>query len=184
MHFTKGISGHLIIVGKRYPHRFNWGETGTGIILWMRPANELRRYIVTSSLNWWAHAQNDPCGTRLDLLFSFRTWNIWPFWIYVRHFLCIWAVGKSQTELALSRLWEILRKDILCDNIPPPPPPNHTHTLRYVLTRMGFGIIFRTFSVPWIQPILHLDFVLLSLAYFDVKVLILWTAAPLNCSCT
>ena len=27
----------------------------TGIILWMRPANERRRYIVTSSLIGWAH---------------------------------------------------------------------------------------------------------------------------------
>ena len=31
------------------------------IILWMRPANERRRYIVTSSLIGWAHPQNDPC---------------------------------------------------------------------------------------------------------------------------
>ena len=31
------------------------------IIFWMRPANERRRYIVTSSLIGWAHAQNDPC---------------------------------------------------------------------------------------------------------------------------
>ena len=32
----------------------------SGIILWMRPANERRRYIVTSSLIGWAHTQNDP----------------------------------------------------------------------------------------------------------------------------
>ena len=31
-----------------------------GIILCMRPANERRRYIVTSSLIGWAHTQNDP----------------------------------------------------------------------------------------------------------------------------
>ena len=31
-----------------------------GIILCMRPDNERRRYIVTSSLIGWAHAQNDP----------------------------------------------------------------------------------------------------------------------------
>ena len=30
-----------------------------GIILCMRPANERRRYKVTSSLIGWAHAQND-----------------------------------------------------------------------------------------------------------------------------
>ena len=33
----------------------------SGIILCMRPANERRRYIVTSSLIGWAHTQNDPC---------------------------------------------------------------------------------------------------------------------------
>ena len=33
----------------------------SGIILWMRPANERRRYIVTSALIGWAHTQNDPC---------------------------------------------------------------------------------------------------------------------------
>ena len=35
--------------------------TLSGIILWMRPANERRRYIVTSSLISWAHTQNGPC---------------------------------------------------------------------------------------------------------------------------
>ena len=29
----------------------------------MRPANERRRYIVTSSLIGWVHTQNDPCST-------------------------------------------------------------------------------------------------------------------------
>ena len=33
-----------------------------GIILCMCPANERRRYIVTSSLIGWAHTQNDPCN--------------------------------------------------------------------------------------------------------------------------
>ena len=32
----------------------------TRIILYMRPANGRRRYIVTSSLIGWAHIQNDP----------------------------------------------------------------------------------------------------------------------------
>ena len=35
----------------------------TGIILCMHPANESRRYHVTSSLIGWAHTQNDPCNT-------------------------------------------------------------------------------------------------------------------------
>ena len=36
----------------------------SGIILCMRPANERRRYIVTSSLIGWAHTQNDPCDIK------------------------------------------------------------------------------------------------------------------------
>ena len=35
--------------------------TFSGIILGAGPANERRRYIVTSSLIDWAHTQNDPC---------------------------------------------------------------------------------------------------------------------------
>ena len=58
----------------------------TGIILCMRPANERRRYNVTSSLIGWAHIQNDPwCFTRYDehavcMLFNWLClyWNsIW-----------------------------------------------------------------------------------------------------------
>ena len=37
------------------------GVTTAGVILCMRPANERRRYNVTSSLIDWVHAQNDPC---------------------------------------------------------------------------------------------------------------------------
>ena len=35
--------------------------TCAGIILWTLPANERRRYIVTSSLICWVHSQNDLC---------------------------------------------------------------------------------------------------------------------------
>ena len=35
------------------------------IILCMRPANERRRYIVTSSLIGWVHTQIDPCCSRM-----------------------------------------------------------------------------------------------------------------------
>ena len=44
----------------------------TGIILYKPPANERRRYIVTSSLIGWTHTQNDPQITsemRNDILF-------------------------------------------------------------------------------------------------------------------
>ena len=41
-----------------------------GIILCMRPANERRRYIVTSPLIGWAHTQYDPWGCTQMVLFK------------------------------------------------------------------------------------------------------------------
>ena len=51
-------------------HWFRWwvgaeqAINDPGIVLYMRPANERRRYNVTSSLNGWAHTQNDPWWSR------------------------------------------------------------------------------------------------------------------------
>ena len=39
-----------------------------GMIMYKRPANERRRYIVTLSLIGWAHIQNDPCYGILTVL--------------------------------------------------------------------------------------------------------------------
>ena len=39
----------------------NMKQICPGIILWTRPANKSRRYIVTLSLIGWGHSQNDPC---------------------------------------------------------------------------------------------------------------------------
>ena len=39
-----------------------WSNTTSGIILYMRPGNERRCYIVTPYLIGWAHTQNDPCN--------------------------------------------------------------------------------------------------------------------------
>ena len=44
----------------------------SGIILGMHPANERRRYIVTSSLNGWTHTQNTPLYILLVLLWSWK----------------------------------------------------------------------------------------------------------------
>ena len=41
-----------------------------GIILCMRPANERRRYNVTSFLIGWAHPRNDPCALSVLLWFG------------------------------------------------------------------------------------------------------------------
>ena len=43
------------------------------IILFMRPANERRRYSVTSSLVGWSHTQDDPCRP-WD---KFNNWEVW-----------------------------------------------------------------------------------------------------------
>ena len=40
----------------------NMLQCNPAIILWLCPANERWRYIVTSSLIGWAHTQNDPCN--------------------------------------------------------------------------------------------------------------------------
>ena len=65
----------------------SWGEylclchlpgMGSGIILCMHPANERRRYDVTSSLIGWVHTQNDPCGleVKLDWFQEKHKWNL------------------------------------------------------------------------------------------------------------
>ena len=43
-------------------------ELMQGVILWMRPANQRRRYIATLSLIGWAQTQNDPCLCLSSLL--------------------------------------------------------------------------------------------------------------------
>ena len=44
-----------------------WSNQSPGIILYIRPANERRRYIVTPSPFGWAHTQNDPWEHRKNL---------------------------------------------------------------------------------------------------------------------
>ena len=46
--------------------KIDWYKTTTGFILWMHPANERRRYVVTSPLIGWAHAQKDLCINRIQ----------------------------------------------------------------------------------------------------------------------
>ena len=55
---------------------------GWGIILWMRPANEIQRYILTSPLTGWSYTQNHL-----------------P-WLSM---LCIWLRGVSSALTLLSR---------------------------------------------------------------------------------
>ena len=70
-----------------------------GIILYMLPANERRRYIVTSSVIGWAHTQNDPwtCSIICQIcaaLFSHDN-DLW--WLSLR--ICTSAVSS------IYRLW-------------------------------------------------------------------------------
>ena len=46
------------------------------IIWYMHPANERRRYNVTSSLIGWAHSQNDPCYHNINT-FTWKCVIIW-----------------------------------------------------------------------------------------------------------
>ena len=56
---------------------FAWKRPLARIILWMRPANERRRYNVTSSLIGWKHAQNDLCiSPNGHKIFSDNRWKI------------------------------------------------------------------------------------------------------------
>ena len=61
---TETVNGKLLFVGP-------------GIILCIRPANERRRYNVTSSLNVWAHTQNDVTSSLIS----------WVHTLYVGHFI-------------------------------------------------------------------------------------------------
>ena len=62
------VPGHYLDLGLQGFYLHQWRQRWeiwlllwhTGINLWMRPANERRRYIVTSSLIGWAHTRNDP----------------------------------------------------------------------------------------------------------------------------
>ena len=63
-----------------------------GIILWMRTANERRRYSVTSSLIGWAHSQNDPWGSRFpgDII---SWWGVKCTMVKCRnHVTCLWSI--------------------------------------------------------------------------------------------
>ena len=50
---------YVNIVKAKYGSSVLYSAPLPEIILWMRPANERRRYTVTSSLIGWAHSQND-----------------------------------------------------------------------------------------------------------------------------
>ena len=92
----------------------------SGIILWMRPTNERRRYNVTSSLIGWAHLQNDPwCifkqtpGYSLQNGPAFRVWPLlltkiydhmtsqWDLFFYLRSSKCLWSKDCQDTKSKL-----------------------------------------------------------------------------------
>ena len=47
-----------------WPRPYLWHHNAPWIILYLRPANERRRYIVTSALIGWVHAQMIPAAPR------------------------------------------------------------------------------------------------------------------------
>ena len=64
-----GVRGVPLLVS------FQEWATNTEINLWMHPANERWRYIVTSSLIGWAQTQNDPCKYKA---YSWRNMSTMP----------------------------------------------------------------------------------------------------------
>ena len=68
--WLSNLSCLSIVTNGLFRHRWNHdafigdplcSEASSGIVLYMRLANERRRYIITSSLIGWAHIRNDPC---------------------------------------------------------------------------------------------------------------------------
>ena len=78
-----------------------------GIIICMRPANERRRYNVTSPLIGWAHSQNNPCDSH-----SISQSVVWP------NIPCPYKIKSCEYSLCEpiynnSQLWQHSRKLIM-----------------------------------------------------------------------
>ena len=57
----EGVGSPVLPVTTKLASR-QFSVSVAGISLRVHPANERRRYTVTSSLIDWVHSQNDPCG--------------------------------------------------------------------------------------------------------------------------
>ena len=64
------ISKHHLTEPTQQGH--SCGPQHSNIILWMRPANERRRYIVTSPLIGWAHTWDDHCDNTVQSTYDVR----------------------------------------------------------------------------------------------------------------
>ena len=94
----------------------------SGITLCIRPANERRRYIVTSSLIGWTHTQIDPCAIPISYCQKIR-YTIILFFTHRHIFLliklrCVWNLYSDSFsfpnclwgEWINSRMWELFDK--------------------------------------------------------------------------
>ena len=88
----------------------NWWivDTATGIILWMRPANERGCYIVMSSLIGWVHTQNDPCCRRWCFIGSWGKSHFLYISLMVPCCLHLFKVANILLK-SLNRPWLIVR---------------------------------------------------------------------------
>ena len=79
-------------------------DIDSGIILYMRSANERRRYIETSSLIGWAHTQNDP-------------FNIFPAAIFLKQLNASFTKRSERTAQQLARgiSYLVLTSELVCD---------------------------------------------------------------------
>ena len=84
----------------------------TGIILWMWPANERRRYSVTPSLIGWSHAHNDPCNQNVSfhansISFKARLTLMRVIWICLRLNRSIYSQNShTETKRAMSVVYQ------------------------------------------------------------------------------
>ena len=106
-----GTSSHLIF----------W--TRAGIILCMRPANEWRRYNVTSSLIGWAHSQNGACKSQYHTcvktgikcnIYVLNIW-LWIGWAITYSFLNKQHLNCLGTKIGDVMLSEESNHQILCE---------------------------------------------------------------------
>ena len=105
------VSHHFLFIGS-YGVATIWTRSHAWVILCMRPANERRRYIVTSPLIGWAHTQNDHGSEKWPITkksFGSRQ-------IYLRNFIRKIVIHRNVFENFVSKISAYLFSWTRCIN--------------------------------------------------------------------
>ena len=116
------------------------------LILGLHPANERRRYFVTTSLIGWAQAYNQPCMRP----HMFMVCTLFEFLNVFHPFLIITMVIKSNKNIVSSFIWhDMFRLRLNFDDfrIMNNPTVNHAHDDGYSHVTLA-AIIVATIMVP------------------------------------